>query len=173
MAPLLGGARCDSAKTRMPAKLLNIKSFAGTRDHRCSPPHAPPGQFTRRRSQVRVLSRPPWMTRCCSRLYGSNLSTDSTRISRPMTTSSLAVAGTVQFLQEMPLKTRRRSWDGRCPRPPARHCFTMPFRRSMDSIRSNAFASPLADRESPETRPLKIGENARGVGGKHHPSPAR
>src|SRR5581483_10051668 len=43
----------------MPAKLPNFKSFAGTRGHRLSPHHTPPGQFTRRRSQVRVLSRPP------------------------------------------------------------------------------------------------------------------
>ena len=44
----------------MPAKPLNFQSFAGTRDRRCSPPHIPPGQFTRMRSQVRVLSRPPF-----------------------------------------------------------------------------------------------------------------
>ena len=43
----------------MPAKPLNFKTFAGTPDHRLSPPHKRPGQFTRRRSQVRVLSRPP------------------------------------------------------------------------------------------------------------------
>jgi len=56
-APLLGSARYGSAKARMPAKPLNFKSFADTRDHRPSPPHAPPGQFTRRRPTVQVRAR--------------------------------------------------------------------------------------------------------------------
>jgi len=52
-------ARRRSPFTRSSAKLLGFKSFAGTRDHRCSLSHALSGQFTRRRSQVRVLPRPP------------------------------------------------------------------------------------------------------------------
>jgi hypothetical protein len=61
-ASLLDGDRRGSEQTRTPAKPLNFKSFAGTRDHRRSPPHTPPFQFTRRRSQVRVLSRPPFIS---------------------------------------------------------------------------------------------------------------
>src|SRR5579884_4151446 len=58
-ASVLASSRPSSAQMRMPAKPLTFKSFAGTRDHRRLPPHTPLGQFTRRRSQVRVLSRPP------------------------------------------------------------------------------------------------------------------
>ena len=61
-ASLLASSQAGSSQTRMPAKPLNFKSFAGTRDYRRSPPHIPPGQFTRRRSQVRVLSRPPFIS---------------------------------------------------------------------------------------------------------------
>src|SRR5579863_9455780 len=43
----------------MPAKLLKFKSVANTLDRRRLLPHPPAGQFTRRRSQVRVLPRPP------------------------------------------------------------------------------------------------------------------
>ncbi len=55
--PLPAAARHGSAYMRTPARVPNFKSFAGTRDHRRSPPHRSPGPFTRRGSGVRVPAR--------------------------------------------------------------------------------------------------------------------